>query len=152
MLFITTSIYGQLKVKKVLFQLHRNKTQLHILHTYITRSILFPDSVIKVNKSLYIALFMVNGSIKKLFSIDCVNIYFPQWIVLPKVMLAQYFFQQILPGGKVIRRNTYETLRCLFMYFYFYKYLFMPIYFYHVSEFCKLYITFLIPFSFWWKL
>ena len=31
--------------------------------------------MIKVNKPRYIALFVVSGSIKKLFSIDCVNIY-----------------------------------------------------------------------------
>ena len=30
---------------------------------------------LKLNESRYIALFVVSGSIKKLFSIDCVNIY-----------------------------------------------------------------------------
>ena len=34
----------------------------------------------KINESLYIALFLVSGSIKKLSSIDCVNIYFSQSI------------------------------------------------------------------------
>ena len=36
---------------------------------------------IKVNESQYIALCVVSGSIKKLLSIDCVNIYFSQSIV-----------------------------------------------------------------------
>ena len=31
--------------------------------------------IIKVNESRYISLFVFSGSIKKLFSIDCVNIY-----------------------------------------------------------------------------
>ena len=43
--------------------------------------------LIKVNKSGYIALFVVSGSIKKLFSIDCVNIYFSQAIVFAKIGL-----------------------------------------------------------------
>ena len=37
--------------------------------------------LVKVNESRYIALFVVSGSIKKLFSVDCVNIYFSQSIV-----------------------------------------------------------------------
>ena len=49
-----------------------------------------------VNESRYIALFVVSGSIKKLFSIDCVNIY-----------IFYYFFQLILPGGKVWDYPTY---------------------------------------------
>ena len=40
---------------------------------------------IKVNKSQYIALFVVNRSIKKLFSVNYVNIYFSQSTV-------NYFF------------------------------------------------------------
>ena len=36
---------------------------------------------LKINESQYIALFVVCGTIKKLFSIDCVNIYFSQSIV-----------------------------------------------------------------------
>ena len=36
---------------------------------------------IKVNESRCIAFFVVSGSIKKVFSIDCVNIYFSQLIV-----------------------------------------------------------------------
>ena len=35
---------------------------------------------IKINESQYIALFVVSGSIKKLFPINCVNIYFSQSI------------------------------------------------------------------------
>ena len=31
--------------------------------------------ILKGNESRYIALFVVSGSIKKVFSIDCVNIY-----------------------------------------------------------------------------
>ena len=37
--------------------------------------------VLKINESQYIALFVVSGSIRKLFSIDFVNIYFSQSIV-----------------------------------------------------------------------
>ena len=36
---------------------------------------------IKINDSWYIALFVISESIKKLFSIDCVNIYFSKSIV-----------------------------------------------------------------------
>ena len=36
---------------------------------------------LKVNESQYVALSVVSGSIKKLFSIDCVNIYFSQSII-----------------------------------------------------------------------
>ena len=39
------------------------------------------DCIFKVNESQYITLFLVNGSITKLFSTDCVNIYFFQSIV-----------------------------------------------------------------------
>ena len=35
----------------------------------------------KINESRYIALFVVSGSIKKLFSINYINIYFSQSIV-----------------------------------------------------------------------
>ena len=34
--------------------------------------------LLKINESQYIALFVVSGSIKKTFSVDCVNIYFSQ--------------------------------------------------------------------------
>ena len=43
------------------------------------------SAVVKINKSQYIALFVVSGSIRKLFSIDCVNVYFSQSII-------NYFF------------------------------------------------------------
>ena len=43
-------------------------------------------NIIKVNKSHYIALFVVSGSVKKLFSIDYV---------------IKYLYVNILPGGKV---------------------------------------------------
>ena len=36
--------------------------------------------LVKINESQYMALSMVSGSIKELFSIDCVNIYFSQSI------------------------------------------------------------------------
>ena len=39
------------------------------------------NSYLKINESQYIRLFIVSGSMKKLFSIDCVNIYFSQSIV-----------------------------------------------------------------------
>ena len=38
------------------------------------------SELIKINESRYIALFLASGSIKKLLSIDCVNIYFSQSI------------------------------------------------------------------------
>ena len=43
----------------------------------------FPQvlKMLKNNESQYIALFVVSGSIQKLFSIDCVNVYFSQSIV-----------------------------------------------------------------------
>ena len=37
--------------------------------------------LLKINEPQYIALLVVSGFIKKLFSIDCVNIYFSQSIV-----------------------------------------------------------------------
>ena len=43
-------------------------------------------NIIKVNKSHYIALFVVSGSVKKLFSMDYV---------------IKYLYVNILPGGKV---------------------------------------------------
>ena len=39
------------------------------------------NCLLKVSESQDIALFVVSGSIKKIFSIDCVKIYFPQSIV-----------------------------------------------------------------------
>ena len=50
----------------------------------------------EVNESRYIALFVVWGSIKKLFSIDCVNIYFSHSIDFAKFIFSQYFY----PGVK----------------------------------------------------
>ena len=47
----------------------------------ITWAVQWYDFELKINESRYIALFMVSGSTKKLFSIDCVNIYFSQSIV-----------------------------------------------------------------------
>ena len=49
--------------------------------------------ILKVNESQYIALLVVSISIKKLFSIDYVNIYIFSIFCLD-------IFQQILPGGK----------------------------------------------------
>ena len=46
--------------------------------------------ILKINESLYIELFVVRGSIKKLFSIDCVNGYLSQSIVN---YLSSMFFQ-----------------------------------------------------------
>ena len=45
------------------------------MHEFVCCVRLFyqPD-LIKVNESRYIALFVVRGPIKKLFSVDCVNI------------------------------------------------------------------------------
>ena len=52
--------------------------------------------VLKINESRYLALFVVSGSVKKLFSIDCANIY-----------LLYYFFQNNLHSGK---KQGYHTL------------------------------------------
>ena len=49
------------------------------------------DTTLKIKESRYIALLVVSGSIKKLFSIDYV-----------KFIYSQYFFQSILPGGKAL--------------------------------------------------
>ena len=46
----------------------------------------------KFNKSKYTVLFVVSGSIKKLFSIDCVDIYFSQSIVFPNIYFFSIFF------------------------------------------------------------
>ena len=34
------------------------------------------SALLKVNESRYIALFMFSGSVKKLFSTDCINVFF----------------------------------------------------------------------------
>ena len=38
-------------------------------------------NIIKIKESWYIALFVVSGSIKKLFPIDCINIEFSESLV-----------------------------------------------------------------------
>ena len=48
-----------------------------IEYTYKTS---ISEASVKIKESRYIALFLVSGSIKKLFSIDCVKIYFSQSI------------------------------------------------------------------------
>ena len=50
-------------------------------------------SALKINESRYIAVFMVSGPIKKLFSINCVNIYFSQSVVFANIYLFPIFFQ-----------------------------------------------------------
>ena len=64
--------------------------QLKLRNKYEKAEIVTSSKNAKVNDSQDIALFLVSGPIKKLFSIDCVNIY-----------LFLIFFQQILPGRKV---------------------------------------------------
>ena len=46
----------------------------------------------KINEPWYIALFVVSGSIKMLFSIDCVNVYFSQSIAFVNIYLFSIFF------------------------------------------------------------
>ena len=69
----------------------------------------------KVHESRYIALFEFSRSIKKLYSLDCVNIClfsiflstdFARWKKLfpigwVNICLFSIFFQYVLPGGKV---------------------------------------------------
>ena len=47
----------------------------------IVKQIAYFKTLLKVNESQDIALFVVSGSIKKIFSIDRVKIYVPQSIV-----------------------------------------------------------------------
>ena len=47
----------------------------------IAKEIAYFKKLLKVNESQHITLFVVSGSIKKIFSIDCIRIYFPQSIV-----------------------------------------------------------------------
>ena len=47
----------------------------------IVKEIAYFKKLLKVNESQHITLFVVSGSIKKIFSIDCIKIYFPQSIV-----------------------------------------------------------------------
>ena len=51
---------------------------------------------LKINEPRYIALFVVSGSIKKLFSIDCVNIYFSQSIL---IIFSQHFCNRFKSVG-----------------------------------------------------
>ena len=43
----------------------------------IVKQIAYFKTLLKVNESQHFALFVVSGSIKKIFSIDCVKIYIP---------------------------------------------------------------------------
>ena len=60
--------------------------------------------VIKVSESRYIALFVVSESIKNLYSIDCIYIYFPQSLFFANISKYLSFldiFSMDFPGGKV---------------------------------------------------
>ena len=60
---------------------------------------------VKVNKSRYIALFMVSGSIKKLFLIDFVNTYLFSIffsIVFANIYIFSIFFFKIFPLWKSV--------------------------------------------------
>ena len=64
----------------------------------------------KVTESRYIALFAVSGSIKKLFSIDCVNIYFSQSIVFANIyVFSIFFFNRFCPVEKCGVRLTSKS-------------------------------------------
>ena len=65
-----------------------------------------------VIKSLSIALFVVSGSIKKLFSVACGNIYFSQSTIFSNIIFSQYFFQYILPDEKVWGYPTLLVMIC----------------------------------------
>ena len=52
--------------------------------------------LLKINEPRYIALFMVSGSIKKLVSIDCVNIYLSQSIL---IIFSQHFCNRFKSVG-----------------------------------------------------
>ena len=56
---------------------------------------------VKVNEWRHIALFVASRYIRKLSSIDYVNICFSESIVFAKIYLFSILFQKILPGGKV---------------------------------------------------
>ena len=53
----------------------------YTVRRYRKKPIAYEKRLLKINKTQYIALFVVNGSIKKLFSIDCVNVHFSQSII-----------------------------------------------------------------------
>ena len=61
---------------------------------------------LKVNEPRYIALFMFNGSIKKLFSMDCVNIY-----------LFLIFFYRFYLVEKAFLNWLYQYLRFFNIFF-----------------------------------
>ena len=65
--------------------------------------------VLKVNKSWYIALFVVSGSIKKLFSSDCVVIFFSQSIVFANIYLFSIFLNRFCT-----RCESVVTSHCLY--------------------------------------
>ena len=77
---------GRAPLKKVypsfFYPLRPFKLKKHewLVNSKISREPYYRAWTIKVNKSRYIALFMVSGSIKKFSSIYCVNIYFSQSI------------------------------------------------------------------------
>ena len=73
----------------------------------------FLKNKIKVNKSLYIALFAVSGSIKRLFSIDCVNIYFSQLTFLANIYVFSIFFSIDFPQWKSVELPLIAE-RCLY--------------------------------------
>ena len=56
---------------------------------FCTEAKFFHVSIVKINESQYIVLFLVSGSIKELFPIDYVNIY----------LLSIFFLQFIWDGG-----------------------------------------------------
>ena len=64
----------------------------------------------KVNESRYITLFVVSGSFKKRFLIDCVNIYFSQSIVYTNIYLFSIFFSIDFPQWKSVGLPTLLTL------------------------------------------
>ena len=83
----------------VLFQCIVYWKNFHTIYTFTYQKIILHtlqyivyQCIVKVNKSGYIALFVVSGSIKKLLSSDCVNIYFSQWIVFANIYLFSISF------------------------------------------------------------
>ena len=82
-------------------------TQTYISILFVSASVLFVDVFLAsiFNESQYIALFVVSGSIKKLSSIDCVNIF---WYVLFVIAFINVF----------IKVTWNVTLAQLFRYFF----------------------------------
>ena len=54
---------------------------------------------VKVNESRFIASYLVSGSIKKVFSIDSVDIYFSKSNVLPVLSFLNIFFNKFKSLG-----------------------------------------------------